>query len=326
RSTGRRARRSARATASSSAGGVPRSRSYGSRGRASSARSGASCTGGSSGSAEHEPLFPDWLLNRRATRGYTLAVMLVELRIQNYAVIDRLAVRLAPGLNVLTGETGAGKSIIVGALSLLLGGRASADVVRTGEERAVIEGVFDVEGRAEVLELLDAQGLEAEDGPIILRREVAAEGRNRAWVNGSATTAAVLGEIGRRLVDLHGQHEHQTLLRSDEQRAILDAFAGAEALAAETRAAYDRLVGARRALEDLDRRRREVEQRADFLRFQAEEIERAQLKEGEEEALEEEANRLEHAEDLARLSGRLHQALYAAEDSATARLGELRRV
>lgn len=252
--------------------------------------------------------------------------MLVELRIQNYAVIDRLAVRLAPGLNVLTGETGAGKSIIVGALSLLLGGRASADVVRTGEERAVIEGVFDVEGRAEVLELLDAQGLEAEDGLIILRREVAAEGRNRAWVNGSATTAAVLGEIGRRLVDLHGQHEHQTLLRSDEQRAILDAFAGAEALAAETRAAYDRLVGARRALEDLDRRRREVEQRADFLRFQAEEIERAQLKEGEEEALEEEANRLEHAEDLARLSGRLHQALYAAEDSATARLGELRRV
>src|SRR5690606_4702969 len=167
---------------------------------------------------------------------------------------------------------------------------------------------------------------EAEDGLIILRREVAAEGRNRAWVNGSATTAAVLGEIGRRLVDLHGQHEHQTLLRSDEQRAILDAFAGAEALAAETRAAYDRLVGARRALEDLDRRRREVEQRADFLRFQAEEIERAQLKEGEEEALEEEANRLEHAEDLARLSGRLHQALYAAEDSATARLGELRRV
>ena len=138
--------------------------------------------------------------------------MLIELRIQNFAVIDRLSVRLEPGLNVLTGETGAGKSIIVGALSLLLGERASAEVVRAGAERAVVEGVFDVAGREEVLGLVEGQGIEVEDGLLILRREVAREGRNRAWVNGSATTAGLLGEVGRYLVDMHGQHEHQTLL------------------------------------------------------------------------------------------------------------------
>lgn len=252
--------------------------------------------------------------------------MLIELRIQNFAVIDRLTVRLSPGLNVLTGETGAGKSIIVGALSLLLGERASADVVRAGEARAVVEGVFDIAEKAEVLAILEEQGIEAEDGLLILRREVAAEGRNRAWVNGSATTAGMLGELGRRLVDMHGQHEHQTLVRQDEQRAILDAYAGSEALVAEVAEAHARLSEVRRELADLDRRRREAEERADFLRFQVEEIEKAKLREDEEEKLEEEGNRLEHAEDLARLSGRLHMALYSAEDSVLARLGELRRV
>ncbi|HEX8392930.1 MAG TPA: AAA family ATPase, partial [Longimicrobium sp.] len=151
--------------------------------------------------------------------------MLSELRIRNFALIDRLSVRLGPGLNVLTGETGAGKSIIVGALSLLLGERASADVVRAGEERASVEGVFDVAGRDDVARVLEERGIDPDDdGVLVLKREVAREGRNRAWVNGSPTTAAVLGELGRALVDLHGQHEHQTLLKRDDQRAILDAY------------------------------------------------------------------------------------------------------
>ncbi|MBX6362844.1 MAG: DNA repair protein RecN [Gemmatimonadetes bacterium] len=252
--------------------------------------------------------------------------MLIELRIQNYALIERLAVRLEPGLNVLTGETGAGKSIIVGALSLLLGERASAESVRAGADKAVVEGVFDVAGDAAVAALLAQQGLEAEDGLLIVRREVAAEGRSRAWVNGSAATAGFLGELGRLLVDLHGQHESQTLLRPDEQRAILDAFGGATALAGAVREAWTRLQQARRALEELDERRRQVEQRADFLRFQVEEIEKAKIQPDEDERLEEEAHRLEHAEDLARLSGTLHQVLYAGEESVSARLGELRRV
>ncbi|HEV3050601.1 MAG TPA: AAA family ATPase, partial [Longimicrobium sp.] len=117
--------------------------------------------------------------------------MLSELRIRNFALIDRLTVRLGPGLNVLTGETGAGKSIIVGALSLLLGERASADVVRAGEDRASVEGVFDVAGRDDVARILDERGIDPDDdGLLVLKREVAVEGRNRAWVNGSPTTAA----------------------------------------------------------------------------------------------------------------------------------------
>lgn len=252
--------------------------------------------------------------------------MLIELRIQNYALIDRLAVHLDPGLNALTGETGAGKSIIVGALSLLLGERASADVVRAGADRAVVEGVFDADGRADILALLAEQGIETEDGLLILRREVAAEGRNRAWVNGSAATASLVGELGRRLVDLHGQHEHQTLLRPEEQRAILDDFGDGAGLARQVREAHGVLRRVHRELDDLDRRRREAEQRIDLLRFQVQEIESADLRAGEETRLEEEARRLEHAEDLARLSSRLNQALYADEESLTARLGELRRV
>jgi DNA repair protein RecN (Recombination protein N) len=251
--------------------------------------------------------------------------MLLELRIRDYAIIDKVTVRLAPGLNVLSGETGAGKSIVVGALSLLLGERGSAEVVRAGADRAVVEGVFDVADRPDILELLEEQGVEAEDGLLILRREVAAGGRGRAWVNGAASTAASLGELGRRLVDLHGQHEHQSLLRAEEQRAIVDAYAGCTALARSVRSAHAAWLEAQRRLRELERRRAEIEQRADLLRFQAEEIESARIWEGEEEQLEAEERRLEHAEELTRLSETLHQALYAAEDSVTELLAELRR-
>jgi DNA repair protein RecN (Recombination protein N) len=251
--------------------------------------------------------------------------MLIELRIENFAVIERLSVSLEPGLNVLTGETGAGKSIIVGALSLLLGERASSEAVRAGASRAVVEGVFDVTRRPEIVGLLDAHGVAPEDGLLVLRREVAAEGRNRAWVNGSASTAGLVGELGGRLVDLHGQHEHQALLRVDAQRAILDAYAGQTDRVAELRSAYDALRQAGRDLDQLEVRRREIEQRADFLRFQLGEIEEAALDPHEEARLEEESRRLEHAEDLARLSQALHQELYEGEAAVTGVLGALRR-
>jgi DNA repair protein RecN (Recombination protein N) len=251
--------------------------------------------------------------------------MLIELRIENFAVIERLSVSLEPGLNVLTGETGAGKSIIVGALSLLLGERASSESVRTGASRAVVEGVFDVARRPEILALLDEHGLAQEDGLLILRREVAAEGRNRAWVNGSASTAGLVGELGGRLVDLHGQHEHQALLRVDAQRAILDAYAGQAEMVAELRSAYGALRQARWDLEQLEDRRREIEQQADFLRFQLGEIEEAAIDPGEEARLAEESRRLEHAEDLARLAQALHHGLYEGEAAVAGMLGEMRR-
>jgi DNA repair protein RecN (Recombination protein N) len=251
--------------------------------------------------------------------------MLIELRIENLAVIERLSVSLGPGLNVLTGETGAGKSIIVGALSLLLGERASSEAVRTGAERAVVEGVFDVGERSDLQDLLHQHGIGTEDGLLILRREVAAEGRNRAWVNGAATTASLVGELGARLVDLHGQHEHQALLRVDAQRQILDAYAGQTQRVASLRDAHAELLAARRAIEELESNRREIEQRADFLRFQVGEIEDAAIDPDEEEGLHEESRRLEHSEELARLSRTLHQALYEGDRSMAELLGALRR-
>jgi DNA repair protein RecN (Recombination protein N) len=252
--------------------------------------------------------------------------MLTELRIRDYAVIDRLAITLGPGLNALTGETGAGKSIIVGALSLLLGARANADVVRVGAERAEIEGVFDVEGNDAVHDVLVQHGLEPEDGLLILRREIAAGGRGRVWVNGAAATVSLLGELGAYLVDLHGQHEHQSLLQPRQQRALLDAWSDALALADAVRREHERVRAAHTSLAELDARVRASEQRADFLRFQLEEIDKAKLKPGEEEELEAEAHRLEHAGELAGLAESLHAELYATETSVAARLTEVRRM
>ena len=251
--------------------------------------------------------------------------MLTELRIRNCALIDELAVQLGPGLNVLTGETGAGKSIIVGALSLLLGERASADVVRTGADRATVEGVFETGSRSDVAEWLDEHGVEAGEGVLILKREVAVEGRNRAWINGAPATATLLGELGAVLVNLHGQHEHQTLLRRDEQRSILDAYAGNEALVTSVREAHGRLREVRQKIEELDRRRREAAQRADFLRFQAEEIESAGLKPGEDEALEDEQRRLSHSEELMALADRIAQTVSTDDEALVSRLASLRR-
>ncbi|CAN5675156.1 DNA repair protein RecN [soil metagenome] len=250
--------------------------------------------------------------------------MLTELRIRNFALIDQLTVHLGPGLNVLTGETGAGKSIIVGALSLLLGERASSDVVRVGADRASVEGVFDVEGNRTLLDWLEEQGIEAEDGLLLLKREVAVEGRNRAWINGSPATATVLGELGGVLVTLHGQHEHQTLLRRDEQRAILDAYGGLEELVSSVSAAHAYHRETRSRIADLEQRRADILQRADFLRFQVDEIEGADLRTGEDDELEAKGKKLAHSEELQSLSGTLFMAL-GGDGALLSDLASLRR-
>jgi DNA repair protein RecN (Recombination protein N) len=252
--------------------------------------------------------------------------MLVELRIRDYAVVEDLTLELGPGLNALTGETGAGKSIIVGALSLLLGERASSSVVRTGTARATVEAVFDVGGMPALATRLEDLGFRAEEDLLILRREVAAEGRNRAWVNGSPTTAGIVGELGAALVDLHGQHEHQSLLRQRDQRTILDAFAGAPDTAARVGRLYGDLQALRREVDEREDRRRDVESRADFLRFQLAEIDESNLSPGEDRELEAEAGRHEHAEDLARGAASVHETLYAADDAVTNRISEARQI
>ena len=249
--------------------------------------------------------------------------MLIELRIKDYAVIHDLTLELGSGLSALSGETGAGKSIIVGALSLLLGERAASDTVRTGAERAMVEAVFDVASYPKLGVQLDDLGIEAEDGLLILRREVAAVGRNRAWINESPTTARTVGELGRSLVDLHGQHEHQTLLRKDTQRHILDAFGEAEEDASAVEEAYEELGGLEAKLRELQDHRRELANRVDFLRFQMRELEEADVQSGEEEALTEESGRLENSEELLGETTRIHDELYSAEGALTDKVSDL---
>jgi len=251
--------------------------------------------------------------------------VLIELRIRNFAIIETLTLPLAPGFNVLSGETGAGKSIIVGALGLLLGERASADLVRTGTDRASVEGVFEVDPEHPLLAMLDERGLEVDDGLLVLRREVAATGRARAWVNGSSVTAGVLADIGRQLVSLHGQHEAQSLLDAESQRRILDAFGGADAAAAEVREAHSRLANVRRQITELAHRRDQAERRADYLRHVVREIDEARLVEGEDGRLDEEARRLEHSEELRTTSSSAVQLLQDGDEGVLARLAQLQR-
>ncbi len=250
----------------------------------------------------------------------TSARVLTELRVRGYAVIDDVRLELGPGLNVLTGETGAGKSILVGALSLLLGERASSDVVRAGEERSVVEGVFDLAGREETVERAREAGHPPEDGLLILRREVQREGRNRVWINGSRATVGLAGELGALLVDLHGQHEHQALLRPSNQRRILDAFAGARDRSRRVRRLFRRWKETRTEAADLRERGRELAGEEEFLRHKLQEIEGADLEEGEVEELKAEENRLANSEELVSLASGLYRSLYEAEDSVVDRL------
>ena len=248
--------------------------------------------------------------------------MLIELRIQNFAVLKDLATSLKAGLNVVTGETGAGKSIVVDAVEVLMGGRASSGMVRSGEERALVEGVVLAHELDGLAELLSELGLEAEDGHLILRREVRVEGRSRAWANGSPVTASVLRRIGSLLVDIHGQHEHQRLLSGNFQRAVLDDFGGCADLATEVEEGFGRITRLRRGLAALTERRRELESRADFVRFQLGEILEARIRPDEDEELRTEANRLANAEQLARESHALHEALHAGDGAVSDRLAD----
>ncbi len=251
--------------------------------------------------------------------------MLTELRIRNFAIIEQVTLPLGEGFNVLSGETGAGKSIIVGALGLLLGERASADLIRSGAEKATVEGVFDVTNVRGIVELADERGIEVEDDTLVLKREIATNGRGRAWINGATVTATVLAEIGRQLVNLHGQHDAQTLLDGESQRRILDAFGGAEPQAGIVRDTYTELSGVRREISSLSSRRAEAEKRADYLRHVAKEIEDARLSPGEDTKLEDEARVLENADELRTLASSLSELLSGEDASVLSQLGASQR-
>jgi DNA repair protein RecN (Recombination protein N) len=251
--------------------------------------------------------------------------MLTELRIRNFAIIESVTLPLGEGFNVLSGETGAGKSIIVGALGLLLGERASADLIRSGAEKATVEGVFDVTNVKGIVKLADERGIEVEDDTLVLKREIASGGRGRAWINGAPVTATVLAEIGRHLVNLHGQHDAQTLLDPDSQREILDAFGSAETQSVLVKNAYHELTAVRREISALSTRRAEAEKRADYLRHVAREIEEARVSAGEDAKLQDEARVLENAEELRTLASSLNDLLSGDEGSVITQLGAAQR-
>ncbi len=249
--------------------------------------------------------------------------MLAELSIRDFAIIDAIDLRLAPGFNVLTGETGAGKSILIDAVDLLLGGRADPTFVRTGAEAARIEGLFRLDERTQALiaPILEREGLEGErPDELWLGREVRREGRSICRVNGRTVSLALLKEIGQNLVDIHGQSEHLSLLRVREHLNLLDRYAGLEGERAELAELVHQLRAVRAELEKLRRDERELARRADLLRFQVEEIESARLEPGEEEALLEERTRLANAEQLAALTSEAYALLYEGSDGASAAL------
>ena len=240
--------------------------------------------------------------------------MLTELRVRDLAVIADVTLPFRPGLNVLSGETGAGKSMVVDALSLLLGERASADIVRPGADKTIVEGAFEFASAVHrhLLAPFAELGVELEEGRLVLKREVLKEGKSRAWVNGSPATVGVLAQIGALLVDLHGQHDTQSLLRPDAQRDMLDAYADADVERVAVRDAYARLKGLEQREAELTSRQEDVRKKADYLRHVLQEIERAKPKVGEDEALEIEGKRLAHAEELGRLARELEDAVGTA--------------
>src|SRR5213596_2912435 len=203
--------------------------------------------------------------------------MLRELRIRNFAVIESVAVEFRPGLNVLTGETGAGKSMLIDAILLVLGARAQTDVIRSDADAATVEAVFDVEPRGAVAATLDEAGLAPDDGVLVARRELSRSGRHRAFVNDAAVTVALLERLGDHLVEVHGQHEHQRLLEPARQLELLDRFADAEELRERVAGLVAKFRAARAEAERTRAAERDRAQREDLLRFQLSELDAALL-------------------------------------------------
>jgi len=251
--------------------------------------------------------------------------MLVELRIRNVAVIDTVVLPLAAGLNVLTGETGAGKSLIVGALGMLLGERAATDRVRSGADKATVEGVFEPGAMPALRAMLDERGIDADDETLVLKREIGSNGRSRAWINGSPVTAAVLADVGARLVSVLGQHDSRQLVDAEHQRDVLDAFTGALEARARVAEAYAQLGALRTRERELEVRRQEAAKRADYLRFVAHEIDEANPVVGEDDTLDGEIRRLSHAEELQTLAAQAATAISGDERAALTRLATVRR-
>jgi DNA repair protein RecN (Recombination protein N) len=248
------------------------------------------------------------------------ATMLRELSIRNLAVVEEAVVPFASGLNVLTGETGAGKSIVVDALLLITGARAQPDWIRTGADTALVEAVFEIDPAGPVAALLDEAGHHPGEGQLVVKRELARSGRHRAFVNDGAATVGLLERLGELLVELHGQHEHQRLMEPARQLLLLDRFAEAEDRRERVAALVRKWEEARGALDRLRGELREGARQEDLYRFQLTEIDDLRLRDGEEDELRAERSRLQHAERIVAGLQETVGLLYEEPQSATSRL------
>ncbi len=254
--------------------------------------------------------------------------MLIELRIENFAIIDKVEIHFNPGFIIFTGETGAGKSILIDAVDTLLGGRADSTIVRSGADRAIIEGVFQIptSANSNVHTILEREELLDDENYLTLGREVRLNGPNVARVNGRTVTASLLREIGSNLIDVHGQSEHLSLLRVNQHIILLDRYADVGSLLETYRKTYHQLQSVRSELADLRLAEQDAARRIDTLTYQINEIEAARLQTGEEAELQGERNRLANAEGIASL---VQEALFALDDgspetlSATDLLGQV---
>ncbi len=252
--------------------------------------------------------------------------MLREIHIQNYAVIDNLSVEFGPGLNLLSGETGSGKSILVGALGLALGGRTSAEVIRTGEDRASVTAVFSAEGQAPWVAWLEDYGVASGDeGELILRREIQAGGKSRMLVNDQPVTLAAVRVLAQRLVEMHGQNEHVSLFAREAQLSLLDQFGGASSELESVRALYSRRRELERELDDLSHDEQERLRTLDLLGFQVRELEQARLEPGEDSHLEQERTVLSNLEKIRAAAGGAFAELYEDEGAAISRVAAASR-
>lgn len=248
--------------------------------------------------------------------------MLLELSIRNFAIIEDLHIRLGPGLTILSGETGAGKSIIINAVNLLLGGRASASLIRTGAESAELEALFDVPAQSNVARLMTDAGYDPGEG-LLVRRIISSNDRHRNYVNGRLATMQVLGELTVQLASISGQHAHQGLLKEDAHLSILDQFGELVPLRNQYRNAYDRLVPLIRKEETLRQRQARQGEQVELLRFQLQEIEAAGIAADEDEALEKERLRLKNGETLFQTVRQCADDLYSGDGAVFERIGHL---
>lgn len=246
--------------------------------------------------------------------------MLLELQVENYAVVELVRVRFHPGLNVLTGETGSGKSIVVDALGLLFGGRASAEMVRSGADRARVSGIFEVPEDPRLRTLLSDAGIETEDGELLLEREIQSSGKSRAFANSRPSAVAFLKELAPWLGDIHGQHDQQRLFLPSSQLETLDSVAGAAPLLEQAGALYRRWIAIGAELAELERNEQEKLRLADLWNFQRQEIDGAALRPGEDANLEAERRVLQNVNRLQESASAAYDALYDAPQSAVANL------